>query len=326
MAALGRVMKERRRLALTRDVDGTASSSSPMGSRPGVWLVVIVAGLIGIAVVFFGLGRVAPTADPTTPTGAAPVPGQGVVPTDRAAQAAGATRSPGGEADDGIPITQLPLLLVATATGDEVSNPFARIEDLQHAVESILHTGQALPERSGVVLASIERESVLLDNHGDLERLPLDANGRALGADDLLGPPVEQGAARSEAEIERRRALAERLRERVEAGADRDAVRARGGLLAEAEIGAVYEDGELVGVRLREIRPGSVYDRAGLRGGDVVTGINGVSVGDESAAANLIAELAGSETLEVSLRRADGSEQTISLPTRDLLGALEAIP
>lgn len=311
---------------MARDADGASSSSAR--SRRGVWLAVCAAVLIGgvFFFLFLGIGRDAPSDGRTARTAPAAAPGPAVAAADRSTQAPGETRGAESAIDDGIPITALPLVLVATATGDDVGNPFARIDDLQHGAQSILHAGQALPERPGVVLTVIERESVLLDNHGDLERLLLDANGRALDAASLLGPPAEPEEARRLAETERRRALAERLRARSEAGADRDPVQARGGLLAEADIGAVYEDGELVGVRLSEIRPGSVYDRAGLRGGDVVTGINGVSVGDEAAAAQLIAELAGAETLAVSLRRADGSQQTISLPTRDLLDALEAIP
>ena len=46
---------------------------------------------------------------------------------------------------------------------------------------------------------------------------------------------------------------------------------------------AVYEDGEMVGVQIDGIRDGGLYDRIGLRNGDVVTEINGVSLADPGA-------------------------------------------
>ena len=83
-------------------------------------------------------------------------------------------------------------------------------------------------------------------------------------------------------------------------------------MLAEGEVSAVYEDGEMVGVQFDAIREGGLYDRIGLRNGDVVTEINGVSLADPAAAAKVIGELVAAPELSIAVERgADGAPETL---------------
>jgi hypothetical protein len=98
-------------------------------------------------------------------------------------QPAPAKRS--AEVDESVPATSLPLRLVATVVHEDPSRSLARIEDAQSSDAHMLLQGQAFEGRPGVTLVTIEPHSVLLDNYGTLERLPLEPNGLQFTADSL---------------------------------------------------------------------------------------------------------------------------------------------
>ena len=91
-----------------------------------------------------------------------------------------------------------------------------------------------------------------------------------------------------------------------------------GGSLDEGELSPVYEDGELIGVQLEDIRDGGLYEQVGLRNGDLVTSVNGVPLGEPTAAAEVLAELALTGRLTVEVEHEDGTHELLSVPASDL--------
>jgi len=79
--------------------------------------------------------------------------------------------------------------------------------------------------------------------------------------------------------------------------------------LAQLSTGArgvpAFVDGALAGIRLLSILPGSIYDQAGLRAGDVVQRINGRRLDSAEAALDAYAELQGASWVELEVHRAD---------------------
>jgi len=220
-----------------------------------------------------------------------------------------------GSAD--LPHTQLPLRLVATVLRERRSLSLATVEDTAAGGHEVLSEGDLLRHHPRVRLTAIERGRVLLDNDGTREQLQLERSGA----------PVA-GAGPSPDEIAYRRDLSRRLRTLTDAGTGYREVlgrESRGGLLLEGDVSAVYEEGELVGVQLDALREGGVYEQVGLRNGDVVTAVNGVPIGDPTAAARVLAELAVSDLLEVSVERLDGTAQVLSVPTAEFTQAVRAL-
>jgi len=66
-----------------------------------------------------------------------------------------------------------------------------------------------------------------------------------------------------------------------------------------------FRQGALVGIRLFAIRPGSVYDQAGLRAGDVIQRINGHRLDSPDAALEAYQELRTAQWVEVEVHRDD---------------------
>lgn len=266
---------------------------------------------------------VEPGAVATAPAVTRPAPPASGSPTPPPARsrAAGAPEDTVDAAGDRVP-TQLVLRLLATFVHEDRTRSFARIEDVQLATDRLLIEGQSLAQRPYVRLVEIHPDHVVLDNYGVLERLPLDPEGVQLPGD-LASRGA--GAVLDEEEREHRRALSEDLRILTDMGEEFEPRTTRGGILAEADVQPVYEDGEMVGVQLGQIREGSVYQRAGLADGDVITSINGTSLGGPSAAAQVITALASSEAIRIGVRRSDGSIAELSLSGSELLDQLEAL-
>jgi type II secretion system protein C len=237
---------------------------------------------------------------------------------DAEGERAGGESAP-GDAPDSLPVTALPLRLLATAVQtSDPSRSFARIEDAQLSGARLMVQGQGFEARPRVTLVTIEPGSVLIENHGALERLPLDANGRRLSGSLPPAPVAEAVPERNETERARRRAPGDGLRGLAEAGG-RDPLREGGALLEDAAFLPLYEEGGLVGVRMSAIRPGSLFATAGLRDGDVVRAVNGVSLDSPDAAADLLEQAGARESLSVTVERSDGSRRLVELPTQEIL-------
>jgi len=151
----------------------------------------------------------------------------------------------------------------------------------------------------------------------DLDLAALEAAVAAAADAELEDPGWE--------EIERRRQTAERLREWIAAGPRATGPALFGGLLAEGETVPVYADGELRGIELQNVRPDGFYARLGLREGDLVESINGVTFDAPDASGALLRELARSPQIELSVERSDGTPERITVPRQQLLDGLQAL-
>lgn len=85
------------------------------------------------------------------------------------------------EADDAIPTTSLPLRLLATVVREDPTGSLARTADARSSGARMMFQGQVFEGRPRVKLVAIESDSVLIDNDGTLERLPLEPGGLQIG-------------------------------------------------------------------------------------------------------------------------------------------------
>jgi general secretion pathway protein C len=64
-----------------------------------------------------------------------------------------------------------------------------------------------------------------------------------------------------------------------------------------------FEGGQSIGFRLFAIRRGSLFDRIGLKNGDIIRSINGNEMTDPSKAMGLLSQLRDSNNLDVEITR-----------------------
>lgn len=68
----------------------------------------------------------------------------------------------------------------------------------------------------------------------------------------------------------------------------------------------VGEDGELAGLEINSIKPGSVFEQAGIEDGDVITEIGGESMTSVSQSSKLFSRLVDGELIDLTVKSADG--------------------
>lgn len=74
-------------------------------------------------------------------------------------------------------------------------------------------------------------------------------------------------------------------------------------LLTQARAVPYFQDGKAIGFRLFAIKSGSLYERIGLRNGDVIKSVDGVSMADPSQVLKLFEALKEARSIEVLLER-----------------------
>jgi type II secretion system protein C len=63
------------------------------------------------------------------------------------------------------------------------------------------------------------------------------------------------------------------------------------------------ENGSIAGFKMSQIDDGSIYQKAGLKDGDVVTGINGSELNSVAGSITLLKSLKGADSMEVEIKR-----------------------
>jgi type II secretion system protein C len=269
-----------------------------------LWIALAGCALLAVALlVWIGTREGAP---PPAPDAALASDRPDATPVAAAGPAASAAQPAPAPSD--LPHTDLPLRLLATVVRENRTLSLATVEDLERTQHQVLAEGQSFRGFPDATLLEIERGRVILDNDGVREQLVIDRSA----------PVAYEGYGASPEQREYRREMARRIRGIQEAGTDYLDRGERTGLLAEGEVSAVYVDGELIGVQIDDVREGGVYDRFGIRNGDVITSINGVGLGAPTAMGQVLTDLAVADELQVELERGE----VISVPTDELIGML----
>jgi len=204
-------------------------------------------------------------------------------------------RPPGEDAN--LPETKLPLHLLATVVRESHGLSLATVEDTERETNEVLREGEHFEAHPDARIVRVERARVVIDHAGKREQLVIthrepSALAPGQNAEALAKPPEENGKqARVPAPV-LERALGPDAR-------------------PEGAVSAVYKNGAMVGLRFDAIPPGGVYDRMGLRSGDVVTDVNGIPLADPSATAMVLAKFASAAVLDLWVQHGDGSRETL---------------
>ena len=150
----------------------------------------------------------------------------------------------------------------------------------------------------GATVKTIEWDRVILDHNGKDEILelasksPLGVPAKGVAASAAPPPPTGGGIqATGENEYSVPRAEVDSALENMSQ------------LFTQIRAVPHFEGGQSIGFRLFAIRRGSLFDRIGLKNGDIITNINGTEMNDPARAVGLIQELRDASNLRVSAIR-----------------------
>lgn len=198
--------------------------------------------------------------------------------------------------EDELKPTDLNLKLWGTAITGDGADGFAIIEDLLTHKQRLYRVGDPVVEQA--TLKRVEKRRVILSRDGEEEVLEL---AFGLRPSESTAYPAErpsdqriQRTAENQYVIDRRE---------VE-----EAMQNLNKVFTQARAVPFFQNGKTVGFRVFAIHSGSIFEKIGLKNGDVIQSINGVELTDPTRALALFQELQGERHIAVELLRNNRSQ------------------
>jgi type II secretion system protein C len=201
--------------------------------------------------------------------------------------------------------TKLPLRLLGTAAAADRALSWAAIEDLETKQHLVVRLEQEI--KGGARVLKIERRRIVLQNGGRREELALEGEA---------GAPAPPTAQRSRPQA---RGNLERLAQNrfaVDKNEVQNLATNPSALFSQARILPKYEGGQMIGVQVSAIKPGSLFEQAGLQNGETITEINGQPVSGPEGAPKLFQDLTQGGSIQLRVRAADGTSRNIDFNQR----------
>jgi general secretion pathway protein C len=223
--------------------------------------------------------------------------------------------------EENLEATRLPLKLRATAAASDPELSVAVVEMLDSGKTKLVRVGEEVGTNAPVM--RIERRRIVLSENGAPRELVLEKPGgepelrqtsrRTRSARSARSSPRSSRSSRSSRSARRSAAPAERAPDsRIERLAqDRfsvqrsqidEVVRNPSALLSQASITPEYnDDGGMLGLKVRAIKPGSVFEQVGIENDDVIVEFNGVAIDGPEQMAQVMKDLGSSDELNFVL-------------------------
>jgi general secretion pathway protein C len=208
--------------------------------------------------------------------------------------------------------TKLPLKLLGTIASEDQLIASASIENTRDRSHESVRVGDQLKSFSEVQVERVGRGHVVLLNGAKREVLKL--------SEDLDVPSVASRAPRRSARSSRRPRSERDPQDRL-----RDLAKTRGAaaIFSQARILPRYEDGQMVGIQVSKIEPGSLFEDVGLQDGDTITAVNGEPLDNPAASKNLLDALRRGESIIGSVEGSDGSSRDIEITAEKFLETMD---
>ncbi len=200
----------------------------------------------------------------------------------------------------------VPVRLLGTVAGlDDFS--YAIIEDPYQKVQRIFRKDDTIAP--GIQLTAIERNKIVIFRDGVREEVE-PGLGEAPGGRSPVAPPP-QPLPLSQAGTPQEAPTSFLVDKREVEAATQDVNR----LMTQARLVPNFSGGVADGFRIFSIVPGSLYERAGIRNGDILQNINGVELKDPEKAFQIYQLLKDNDRFNIDLVRA-GQKMTLNYEVR----------
>lgn len=183
---------------------------------------------------------------------------------------------------DALKPTQLNLKLWGTVVDENRVRAYAVVEDLQTRQQGLYRPGNSI---QNATVKLILREKIILNVDGKDEVLEM-----ASAASSPQPAPARHRPVRGRS-IHLDRAFVSNATQDI------------GSLMKQVRITPHSENGELAGLRITNIKPGSVFRKIGLRNGDVLASVSGKKITSVEDMVNLYTNLKSSDRIDVQVKR-----------------------
>lgn len=209
--------------------------------------------------------------------------------------------------------TKLPLRLLGTAATSPPELSWAAVEDQSLRKEVVVTLGSELADSATVV--AIERRRIILENRGHREELLLeedDGSSRSPARARAPTRPAPRAASRRGDIASRVKRLAANRYQVSREDVVEMAGRSPAEIFSSARILPKYDDGQMVGIQLNNVKSGSLFEEIGIQDGDVITQFNGIEIDSPQGSAEVLRELTQADVFELQVTGADGGSRTLT--------------
>jgi len=199
--------------------------------------------------------------------------------------------------------TDLKLKLWGTVTGQD-GRAYAVIEDTKTREQNLYHAGDTIEK---AVVKMILREKVVLNVDDRDEILAMEEISGRRGS---AGPaPKRDGSSSGTGD---RKLPVSRYPRKIKLKSDQiqSAMENLGQLMEQATLRPHIEEGQPAGISITGIKPNAIFRKMRLRNGDVITGVNGNSIGSVDDATKVFEQLSSGSNIQLQIKRR-GREQTL---------------
>ena len=175
------------------------------------------------------------------------------------------------------PTSEAPLALIGTVLTSG-ANPYAIIENTKDKLQDAFSINDNIFEIA--TLVGIYKNKVEINRNGVIETLQIDDLNQDASDDEQSGNIRYLDAA----EVQ-------------------NAISNLPVVMTQARAIPYWQEGKPVGLRLFSIKQGSIFEKVGLKNGDILKNINGKQLGDFSKAMALFEELKNETSLSIQLER-----------------------
>ena len=199
--------------------------------------------------------------------------------------------------------TDLKLKLWGTVTGQK-GRDYAVIEDTKTREQNLYHAGDTI-QNAEVKL--ILREKVVLN---------VDSRDEILAMEEIRSRRASAGTAqknlRASSNTGGKKLPVSRYPRKIKLRSDQiqNAMENLGQLMEQATLRPHIEAGQPAGISITGIKPNAIFRKMRLRNGDVITGVNGNSIGSVDDAVKVFEELSSGSNIQLQIKRR-GREQTL---------------
>jgi general secretion pathway protein C len=222
------------------------------------------------------------------------------------------------EPDENLEATKLPLTLLGTVAAADPSNAWATIEDLDDRKTLVVRVNDEV--KSNAKVERIERRRVVLRENGKLRELALSDEDSTIAARPKRAVTRSRTptTSRRRSSARNRSASAQRIRKLAENRYEvpreelEKTMRNPTALFSQAQIQPRYDGGEMVGMQINAIKPGSLFEEIGINSGDVITELNGISINSPEESARILAEFSEADQFTVVVEDDSGEPRTLN--------------
>ena len=220
------------------------------------------------------------------------------------------------DVEEDLEATKLPLTLLGTVAAADPDHAWATIEDLDERKTLVVRVNDDVKRNAKV--ERIERRRVILRENGKLRELALSEKDGASLARPKRAAARAPTRNRRRSTARNRSAPAERVRKLAENRYEvpreelEKTVRNPTALFSQAQIQPRYTDGEMVGMQINSIKPGSLFEEIGIQSGDTITELNGISINSPEESARILAEFSEADQFTVVVEDGAGEPRTLN--------------